>query len=461
MVVGPSGKGARSVRVRSGFGGCAAGSVDGGSAENHASATVRAGELVLRSARGRIGAFARARTCPHERDEPLRVPRRGREVATDALEDARLAAKAAEAAHAAFSSFFAATSAARRVTRPPRRSPPRPPRRPRARHVGAARGRGVLPRRRPPRGPRRRSRASPGRSRKYIRRRGTPPSPSRRRAFDERDAVPVAETDYFERMHLERKQRARVSRLQRRRRALTRYDGSSWTNRVTEPKAPKLGRKPDMSGVTALRRPLTRARARTRFRRRRRKRASPTPSAARRRWRERRRGGGGGAQRARETPSAVTGTSARAPPASPLAARLAGGVAGTTATCGAGRATPGASPDATGFARALGAFATHTRERETRGVRKREGLRGGPTTARARRRVCTVGRTFHRAKTLRRNATARRRRRVAPFRRRRRIRSGSAIGPQLPRRFRGAKVRGSTTRSSSDDVKLLRRFLTY
>jgi hypothetical protein len=37
---------------------------------------------------------------------------------------------------------------------------------------------------------------------------------------------------------------------------LTKYDGSSWTNRVTEPRAPALGKKPDMSKVTSLRRPL-------------------------------------------------------------------------------------------------------------------------------------------------------------------------------------------------------------
>jgi len=63
------------------------------------------------------------------------------------------------------------------------------------------------------------------------------------------------EADYFERTHLERRRRARAEALEKAKR-LTRYDGSGWTNRVTEPEAPALGRKPDMSRVRSLRRPL-------------------------------------------------------------------------------------------------------------------------------------------------------------------------------------------------------------
>ena len=46
----------------------------------------------------------------------------------------------------------------------------------------------------------------------------------------------VAETDYFERKHLERKQLGRLEASQKAAR-LTKYDGSSWQNRVTEPRA--------------------------------------------------------------------------------------------------------------------------------------------------------------------------------------------------------------------------------
>ena len=101
---GSLGKGA-SERSRSfgGFGGSAAGSVDGGSAENHESATVRAGGVSFPSApadhpaRRRAGAHVPIKSAMSHygfRDA-------GARSATDALEDARLAAKAAEAAHAA------------------------------------------------------------------------------------------------------------------------------------------------------------------------------------------------------------------------------------------------------------------------------------------------------------------------------------------------------------------------
>jgi hypothetical protein len=63
------------------------------------------------------------------------------------------------------------------------------------------------------------------------------------------------DANYFELTHLERNARARSDRLFAQKR-LTKYDGSGWQNRVTEPKAPTLGVKPDMSKVRALRRPL-------------------------------------------------------------------------------------------------------------------------------------------------------------------------------------------------------------
>ena len=68
-------------------------------------------------------------------------------------------------------------------------------------------------------------------------------------------SVTHADSSYFEKVHLERNARARFARLEKQKR-LTKYDGSGWSNRVTEPKAPNLGQKPDMSGIKSLRRPL-------------------------------------------------------------------------------------------------------------------------------------------------------------------------------------------------------------
>jgi hypothetical protein len=147
----------------------------------------------------------------------------------------------------------------------------------------------------------------------------------------------VAETDYFERLHLERKQLGRLEEAEKAAR-LTKYDGSSWTNRVTEPRAPALGKKPDMSKVTSLRRPLV----------------SKTTSSRNARGAF---GSGGTAaghslsnsvgtasvalsagaeaaaarRRFAQTPSGSNGETKNAggaPPASPLAARLASGSAG-------------------------------------------------------------------------------------------------------------------------------------
>ena len=149
----------------------------------------------------------------------------------------------------------------------------------------------------------------------------------------------VAETDYFERLHLERKQMARLEEAEKAAR-LTKYDGSSWTNRVTEPRAPALGRKPDMSKVTSLRRPLvSRTTASTlnaggAF--------GSAPNAAGRLRLSNSVGtasvalsAGAEAAAARrrfaQTPSGSNGETKNAggaPPASPLAARLASGSAG-------------------------------------------------------------------------------------------------------------------------------------
>ena len=78
---------------------------------------------------------------------------------------------------------------------------------------------------------------------------------------------------------------------------------------------------------------------------------------------------------ARETPSAVTSTSARAPPASPLAARLAGGVDGYYRDVRRRARDPGSFPasERTSPERS-GAFATHARERDAR----RSKARGPP-----------------------------------------------------------------------------------
>ena len=339
-----------------GFGESAAGSVDGGEnhgSENHVihanrvSATVRAGRVSFPSApadhpaRRRAGAHVPIKSAMSHygfRDA-------GTRSATDALEDARLAAKAAEAAHAAnLESLFGdvadvrdeppTTTAFSAETRGPSVfAPPAPPASPLATRLASGSAgyyRDVD--RRADRG---------GVRARLLGAADLETAADPETAFSETAAfsvararsasatrVPVADTDYFERMHLERKQLARLEASEKAAR-LTRYDGSSWTNRVTEPKAPRLGRKPDMSGVTALRRPLTSRVSANR--------APPSAkaslsnsvgksdavalsagaaaAAARRR-------------RARETSSSATGTSARAPPASPLAARLAGGVDG-------------------------------------------------------------------------------------------------------------------------------------
>lgn len=336
-----------------GFGESAAGSVDGGEnhgSENHVvsanrvSATVRAGRVSFPSApadhpaRRRAGAHVPIKSALSHygfRDA-------GTRSATDALEDARLAAKAAEAAHAAnleslFGDVaevrdeptFGTTTAFSAETRGPSVfAPPAPPASPLATRLasGSAGYYRDVDRRADRGGVRARLLGALETALE------TDPETAAFSVARARSAsatrVPVADTDYFERMHLERKQLARLEASEKAAR-LTRYDGSSWTNRVTEPKAPRLGRKPDMSGVTALRRPLTSRVSANR--------APPSAkaslsnsvgksdavalsagaaaAAARRR-------------RARETSSSATGTSARAPPASPLAARLAGGVDG-------------------------------------------------------------------------------------------------------------------------------------
>ena len=332
----------------------AAGSVDGGFGSenprvsaNRVSATVRAGRVSFPSApadhpaRRRAGAHVPIKSAMSHygfRDA-------GTRSATDALEDARLAAKAAEAAHAAnLESLFGDVADVRdepptnytafsAETRPTVFAPSAPPASPLATRLASGSAgyyRDVD--RRADRG---------GVRARLLGAADLETAADPETAFSETAAfsvararsasatrVPVADTDYFERMHLERKQLARLEASEKAAR-LTRYDGSSWTNRVTEPKAPRLGRKPDMSGVTALRRPLTSRVSANR--------APPSAkaslsnsvgksdavalsagaaaAAARRR-------------RARETSSSATGTSARAPPASPLAARLAGGVDG-------------------------------------------------------------------------------------------------------------------------------------
>ena len=63
--------------------------------------------------------------------------------------------------------------------------------------------------------------------------------------------------DYFERLHLERAQRARLKEREKRD-ALRRHDGSGWRNRVTEPVGPKLGVRP-AGEIKSLRRPYTAA----------------------------------------------------------------------------------------------------------------------------------------------------------------------------------------------------------
>ena len=182
--------------------------------------------------------------------------------------------------------------------------------------------------------------------------------------------MPVAETDYFERMHLERKQRARLEASEKAAR-LTRYDGSSWTNRVTEPKAPKLGRKPDMSGVTALRRPLT-SRASANAISPQTAKASLSNSVGESDAGRGRRRGGGGAQapRARDAFSAPherASASAR-PPRGSREARRATATARRARDPGSFPASERTSPERSG------AFATHTRERDAR----RSKARGPP-----------------------------------------------------------------------------------
>ena len=341
----------------------------------------------------------------------------GARSATDALEDARLAAKAAEAAHAAnLESLFGDVADVRDEPNPTAfAAAPASPLATRLASGSAGYYRDVD------------RRADRGGVRARLL--GAPESTSADAdaAFSvasvARSAsatlVPVAETDYSERMHLERKQLARLEASEKAAR-LTRYDGSSWTNRVTEPKAPRLGRKPDMSGVTALRRPLmSRASANA---------ISPqtakaslsnsvgesdavalsagaAAAAARRRH-------------ARETPSAATGTSARAPPASPLAARLAGGVDGYYRDVRRRARDPGSFPasERTSPERS-GAFATHTRERDARRSKAR-GPPGWSDDRGARTETRVYGRTDV-SSSQKINAPpkrdGRRRRRVAPL----------------------------------------------
>ena len=370
---GSLGKGA-SERSRSGsfggFGESAAGSVDGGfGSENHVSAnrvsaTVRAGRVSFPSApadhpaRRRAGAHVPIKSAMSHygfRDA-------GARSATDALEDARLAAKAAEAAHAANLESLFGDVADVRDEPASVFAPPAPPASPLATRLasGSAGYYRDVDRRADRGGVRARLLGAPETAADPETGGTADAAFSVARAARSASAtrVPVADTDYFERMHLERKQLARLEASEKAAR-LTRYDGSSWTNRVTEPKAPRLGRKPDMSGVTALRRPLTSRVSGNR--------APPSAkaslsnsvgksdavalsagaaaAAARRR-------------RARETPSSATGTSARAPPASPLAARLAGGVDGYYRDVRRRARDPGSELPASGRTERSGAFAT-------------------------------------------------------------------------------------------------------
>ena len=370
---GSLGKGA-SERSRSfgGFGGSAAGSVDGGSAENHESATVRAGGVSFPSApadhpaRRRAGAHVPIKSAMSHygfRDA-------GARSATDALEDARLAAKAAEAAHAANLESLFGDVADVRDEPPPTAFAAAPPASPLATRLasGSAGYYRDVDRRADRGGVRARLLGAPESTSADADAAFSVASVARSASAT---LVPVAETDYFERMHLERKQRARLEASEKAAR-LTRYDGSSWTNRVTEPKAPRLGRKPDMSGVTALRR-----RSVARERERRAADGESEPLQLRRRKRrggtERRRGGGGGAQapRARD---AFSGDQHERASASRLAARRA--ARGRRRRVLPRRAAPGARPRElpgvrADFARAPGAFATHTRERDARRSRAR------------------------------------------------------------------------------------------
>ena len=466
---GSLGKGA-SERSRSfgGFGGSAAGSVDGGSAENHASATVRAGGVSFPSApadhpaRRRAGAHVPIKSAMSHygfRDA-------GARSATDALEDARLAAKAAEAAHAA----NLEVALRRRRRRSGRASPHGVRRRASAaaaRDAARERKRAGYYRDVDRRADRGGVRARlPGRSRKYIRRRGRRLLRRERRASGERDArarrrdgllradAPGAETTRASRGFREGGAPHPVRRLE--------LDEPGHRAEGAETRA--------QAGHVGGDRPATAAHVARERERDFAADGESEPLQLRRRKRrggaERRRGGGGGAQapRARD---AFSGDRHERASASRLAARRA--ARGRRRRVLPRRAAPGARPRELPGVRAdfprpsARGLSRRTRVSETRGVRKREGLRGGPTTeARARRRVCTVGRTFHRAKTLRRNATARRRRRVAPF-----SAAAADSGPGANRTATSttisgsSKVRGSTTRSSSDDVKLLRRFLTY
>jgi hypothetical protein len=71
------------------------------------------------------------------------------------------------------------------------------------------------------------------------------------------DTKRASDSDYFERLHLERAQRARL-KAREKRDALRRHDGSGWRNRVTEPVGPKLGVRP-AGEIKSLRRPYTAA----------------------------------------------------------------------------------------------------------------------------------------------------------------------------------------------------------
>ena len=213
-----------------------------------ASATIRAGAVSFPSApadhpaRRRAGAHVPIKSAAGHygfRNE-------GKRSTTVALEDARLAARAAEAAHAAnLESLFGDVADFGDGA-----APPASPGAARAASGSAGYYRDV------------RRRADGGVRGRLL---GSTSAGATRGARDARlrDAwrsaesrTSVAETDYFERKHLERKQLARLEAAEKAAR-LTRHDGSGWRNRVTEPRAPALGRKPDMSKVTALRRPVT------------------------------------------------------------------------------------------------------------------------------------------------------------------------------------------------------------
>ena len=294
-----------------------------------ASVTVRAGALSFPSAPvdhpavRRAGAHVPIKSAASHygfRDE-------GERSAAAALEDARLAARAAEAAHAAnLESLFGDVADADSGEGPAatlssaERGGGAPPASPLATRLtsGAAGYFRDVDRRIPPPGGGVRGRLLGSRVSPIPGERADARDASLRDAWRSAESrMRVAETDYFERKHLERKQLGRLEASQKAAR-LTKYDGSSWQNRVTEPRAPALGRKPDMSKVTALRRPLTSKTswtAETGGRRPLVREPTSLSNSVGPSWR-------GDARGVQETPAAA------APPASPLAARLAGGAAG-------------------------------------------------------------------------------------------------------------------------------------